>query len=1589
MYIGHIVVSFVMSSNVRRFIENPTLDLFEKCRKDDLVAIAEHFQISVSRQSLKRTIKTVVLDGLSELNVLNLPESVREADQSRGEMTTRESAGADDEEVGLVEAEAEAEAKAGLPPFEPFSPPTPSSRESANLKVRIARLRMEAEDRAQTRRAEFDLRLEIRRLEIQADKEVKLRRLELEEGKLSSRSTGLSTSESPGKDSAECGSFTTAFDVSKNISLVPLFREMEVDSYFGAFERIAASLNWPKEVWTLLLQCRLVGKAMEVFSTLSIEDSMKYETVKAAVLRAYELVPEAYRQKFRNHRKVSNQTFVEFAREKGVLFDKWCTSSNVNDFSALRELMLLEDFKKCLPERIVLYLNEQKVTEISAAAVLADEFALTHKSVFNTMRGERNVSAGSLPLPVAPKTKVEAPAPKEKRECYYCHKIGHVIADCLMLKKKQQTSFSAQPVGLIKTIPASVDSVYQPFLLEGFVSFSGQRDDQVEVRVLRDTGAARSFIRGDVLPFSEKSCLGSSILVQGISMDVLKVPLHRVHLQTELVAGFVDVGVRPALPVPGVEFILGNDLAGGRMLPVLEVLDKPALTSVTEELTLRYPDVFPACVFTRAQLKKVGTEFTLDDTFMCTEGDVAAGEHVPHKTGHEKVSGLLTSPLPVGREELSKAQRDDGTLVKCFDAVSNLQGDTSYFIEDGLLMRKWQPRVVDDAECSTIYQVVVPTEYRAHVLSLAHDHVMSGHLGVTKTYNRLLRHFFWPRVKKDVTVYCRTCPTCQVMGKPNQVIPPAPLVPIPVLGEPFEHVVVDCVGPLPKTKTGHQFLLTIMCVATRYPEAVPLRKITSKAVIKALVKFFSTFGLPKIVQTDQGTNFMSKLFTNTLCSLGISHRTSSPYHPESQGVLERFHQTLKAMLKKYCWETGNDWDEGVPFVLFGIRETAQESLQFSPIELVFGHSVRGPLKVLKEQMLGLDKSLSPTRNVLEYVARFRERVQEACACAKEALAEAQSSMKRRFDKTAVSREFSVGDKVLVLLPIQGSALSARFVGPYEVVGKKSDTDYIIKTPDRKRQKRMCHINMLKAYHSRETASHGSEENTGPVVSSVVVSCESVPSFPGNAEFDADEVRLRGDPLPFTPLSNSEILSDPSKLLCHLTEEQGADIVILFQSFPQIFGDVPKQTDVLYHDINVRDAAPIKQHPYRMNASKRATMRKEVEYLLQEGFAKPSVSPWSSPCILVPKADGTVRFCTDYRRVNSITVPDCFPLPRMEDCIDNVGSAKFVSKLDMLKGYWQVPLTSRASDISAFVTPDSFLQYNVMAFGLRNAPATFQRLVNKVMADVPNCSAYLDDLVVYTSTWPEHVSVLSMVFQRLANASLTLNLAKCEFCKATVTYLGKQVGKGQVRPVEAKVVAIKEFPAPTTRRELRRFLGMAGYYRSFCKNFSSVAKPLTDLLSPAKEFIWSAESQCAFEAIKHLLCSSPVLSAPNFSVPFKLEVDASAVGAGAVLLQEDEEGIDHPICFFSKKFNRHQCNYATIEKEALALLLSLQHFEVYVGSTSYPVVVYTDHNPLTFLCRMYNQNQRLMRWALVVQNYNIEIRHKKGVENVIADALSRV
>ncbi len=285
-------------------------------------------------------------------------------------------------------------------------------------------------------------------------------------------------------------------------------------------------------------------------------------------------------------------------------------------------------------------------------------------------------------------------------------------------------------------------------------------------------------------------------------------------------------------------------------------------------------------------------------------------------------------------------------------------------------------------------------------------------------------------------------------------------------------------------------------------------------------------------------------------------------------------------------------------------------------------------------------------------------------------------MKCHFDHKSVQRCFKEGDQVLVLLPIVGSALSARFYGPYEVLRKLSNTDYVICTPDRKRKSRVCHVNMLKAFHTRESPRMEvplAEDAAVPVPVFVATACGDVDAA-CDADIEDDGVVSRHTYKQCARFKNSEILSNLPFHLSHLSEQQRSDIVHLLNDFPSLFNDVPSRTTVLQHDIKVGDAIPIKQHAYHVNVAKRAVMRSEVAYLLEHGLAKPSCSPWSSPCLLVPKSDGTARFFTDYQKVNAITIPDCFPLPRMEDCVDNLGSARYVSKLDLLKGYWQVPLT---------------------------------------------------------------------------------------------------------------------------------------------------------------------------------------------------------------------------------------------------------------------------------------------------------------------------
>ena len=765
-----------------------------------------------------------------------------------------------------------------------------------------------------------------------------------------------------------------------NLRFVPKFNERDPDTFFTLFERVSEAKQWPDSERILLLQCVLTGKGQEAYAAVCAQESLTYEQVKAAVLKAYQLTAEAYRHRFRYWSKGERQTHVEFANDLTTQFKRWCVAAGVATFDQLSELIVLEQFKNKLPGRVVSYLNEKEPSTVLRAAGLADDFVLTHRFDYERAvpRRESGDVRGERSSPVR-KGGGRSGFAHGADVCHHCKKVGHWKDKCPLRSNGRASpamlcAGAQKPESIGQQVEAA-GSGFEPFLMDACVSLEGSAD-VVNVRVLRDTGAKHSFILESALPFSSESQVGDFIVMRGMELGYVPVPRHKVVLQCDLVSGVFPVAVRHALPLEGVDMVLGNDICGSAVWasgpPSPVVVTKPL-----PQIALGRQGVFPVCAVTRAQAKL----------------GAVADEGARVRTESVRLPGL---PDTVSRDDWISELKRDSSLKPLFgEAVSEAQVRDmaqGYFVLDSILVRKWSNCKVTVSE--PVFQLVVPKAFRHQVLKTAHD--QSGHLGVQKTYWNVLKHFFWHRLKTDVAAYVRSCHVCQLTGKPNQNIKPAPLHPIPVQHEPFEYLVIDCVGPLPVAKSGCKYLLTVMCQATRYPAAFPLRSITTKSVVKAVTQFVSVFGLPKVIQSDRGSNFTSHMFAQVLRVLGVKHNRSTPYHAESQGVLERFHQTLKSLLRAFCVELDRDWEEGVPWLLMAAREAVQESTGFSPNDLVFGHVVRGPLAMLKGDLLSAQ---APT-NLIDYVNGFRHRLYTAGCLAREKLKLAQEHMKKGYDRRA-------------------------------------------------------------------------------------------------------------------------------------------------------------------------------------------------------------------------------------------------------------------------------------------------------------------------------------------------------------------------------------------------------------------------------------------------------------------------------------------------------------------------------------------------------------------------------------------------------------
>lgn len=429
-----------------------------------------------------------------------------------------------------------------------------------------------------------------------------------------------------------------------------------------------------------------------------------------------------------------------------------------------------------------------------------------------------------------------------------------------------------------------------------------------------------------------------------------------------------------------------------------------------------------------------------------------------------------------------------------------------------------------------------------------------------------------------------------------------------------------------------------------------------------------------------------------------------------------------------------------------------------------------------------------------------------------------------------------------------------------------------------------------------------------------------------------------------------------------------------------------------HEINLHEGRPFREYNSRIPVHWDEEINMEIKKLQKNGIIKESTSPFCSRIVPVRKTDGTLRLCIDFRTLNSHTIKDSYPLPRIDEILDSLAGATYFSILDMTSGYSQIAIREEDSHKTAFAYKNGLYEFTRMPFGLCNAPGTFQRAMNTIFKEILGVFVipYLDDIIIFSKTEAEHIQHLEIVFGKIKAANLTLNKNKCSFLKKEIKILGNIVSQRIIKPDPQKIHAIKNYNKPKNIRELRAFLGLCNYVRHFVKKFAQISQPLTDLLKgeskrSVKIIIWNQNIENAFSKLKNCILTSTYRHQPDFTKKFILTTDASEKAIGACLSQQDEEGNENLIYTFSKIMDKAQMNYSVTDKELLAVVKSVEYFRHYLVGKTFELR--TDHKALEFLKSAKHTSGRFLRWSLKLQEYDYECVYIKGEENK-ADGLSR-
>ena len=1154
--------------------------------------------------------------------------------------------------------------------------------------------------------------------------------------------------------------------------------------------------------------------------------------------------------------------------------------------------------------------------------------------------GNVSTSPSSKNQPNAEKSfksvKSERPS-KKPIVCHGCGEPGHIRPNC------------PNRVRIVKSPGHSKVMVVSGYL-------AGCQSDLLRV----DTGAERTVVRDDFIPKA------------AYTGDVLRLDSWRGNQCTEHKLASISIQV--------------GDVTVQSLVAVVEKLDCPALlgsdlgVEMTKVLMRKVVAQLDGCDsesrpenesvneivngdesirVTRAQAKKDEAKELEDDVASAQAecqpipmGDIfdfpdAFFELDPVPTSVDELDEWPESvssdlPLPgvgeVGSVNLRSEQELDVSLKQVWQL--GLKNEKGYCFEKGVLVQ-YDSDGFDDS----LMRVVVPSGRRKQVLRMAHSNVISGHFGIKKTFSRINRNFLWPKMWSQVKAYVRSCTGCQKNGRQDKAR--APLQPLPVISEPFTRVAFDLVGPLPRTTSGYKYLLTAMCMFTKFPEAVPLKKVDNLTVLEAMMEIFSRYGIPTELLTDQGSVFTSRL-TRHMCKTFEVHKIqTSPYHPQTDGSLERWHACLKGMLKRAEVDL-KEWDKMLKYVLFAYRDTPHCVTGFSPFQLMFGREVRGPLDFLKTSWVEGDDDVG---SVEDWLLCVRAKMGEMAELVSDREVLAKAKMKKFYDRSATVKSFAVGDMVLVKRPLLHKKMGCHWEGPFEIEEKVSPVTYRIKLPGSK--SKILHCNLLKVWHTPVETLHRV----------VCISDDEEDSVSSGLKL------LRDD---FVPSVDEQAMLDD-----------------VLDGYGDVLCDLPGRTEAAVMSIRTGEHGPVRSHPYRIPPLWKDEVKGQIDQLLALGIIRPSTSPWSSSVVLAKKKDGGIRPCIDFRAINLITEPDPYQMPLIEEILEMLASAKFISKIDLTKGFHQIPIRPDDCPKTAFCTPWGKFEFCYMPFGLRNGPAVFQRLMDSLLhKDKEFSQVYIDDIAVFSTSWEEHCTHIGVVLGRLQSAGLTANVKKCQWAQTQVEFLGHLVGSGRVSPAELKVLAVKDFPLPQTKKSVRRFLGLTGYYRRFIPNYAEHSFNLTEATrkTAPDRVILSDVLLCEISYLKDALCRVPSLTLAVPTDVFLLQTDTSGVGLGAVL-SVVRDGEELPVAFFSQKLLPRERKYSASELEALAVVVAVSHFQPYLITK--PFTIETDHKALVFINSANHQNSRLARWAMLLQPYSFTVRYRPGPQNVNADVLSRL